>query len=40
MTNDKKISEVVDIISEMIIKYIEDCRETKNDSELEELAAI
>lgn len=35
MTNDKKISEVLDIISEMIIKYIEDCRETKNDSDLE-----
>lgn len=37
MANDKKISEIIDIISEMIIKYLEDCRESQCEGEEENL---
>ncbi|MDY4606006.1 hypothetical protein [Clostridium tertium] len=36
MTKDKQVNEVIDLISEMIIKYIEDNRQYKRESEEEE----
>jgi hypothetical protein len=40
MEKPKRIEEILDIISEMIIKYIEDCRKGGDDSEPEELLAV
>ncbi|WP_275297760.1 hypothetical protein [Clostridium sp. YIM B02551] len=37
MTDDKKVSEIIDVISEMIIKYLEDCRDSQCESEEENL---
>ena len=36
MTKDKQVNEVIDLIWEMIIKYIEDNRQYKRESEKEE----
>jgi hypothetical protein len=40
MDKSNKVEEFLDIISEMIIKYIEDCRKDGDDSEREELLAV
>lgn len=40
MDKSKRVEEILDIISEMIIKYVEDCRKDGNDSEPEELLAV
>ena len=37
MTKDKKLNEVIDIISEMIIKYIEDSRELNNKEQIKNI---
>lgn len=37
MTNDKKVSEIVDIISEMIIKHLEKSKENQCNGEEENL---
>lgn len=39
MTNDNKVSEIIDIISEMIIKYLEDYKEGQCEGEEEKLQA-
>lgn len=36
MTKDNKVNEVIDLISEMIIKYITDNKQDKNECKIEE----
>ncbi|WP_263484229.1 hypothetical protein [Clostridium sp. FP1] len=33
MTNDKDVYKIIDIISEMILKYVEECKENQCDGE-------
>lgn len=37
MANDKKVSEIIDIISEMIIKHLEDSKKNQYEGEEESL---
>lgn len=40
MDKSERVEEILDMISEVIIKYIEACREARNDNEPEELLAV